>query len=54
LSAGLPGRDIQATHCRNADADPDESGTPGPLRLIKGFKGSREDLDKKLADPDFI
>ncbi len=22
--------------------------------LIKGFKGSREDLDKKLADPDFI
>jgi hypothetical protein len=22
--------------------------------LIKGFKGSREDLDKKLVDPDFI
>src|SRR4030095_2396204 len=28
LSAGLPRRDLEATHCRNAGADPDESGTP--------------------------
>jgi hypothetical protein len=33
LSAGLPRRDLEATHCRNAHADPDESGTPGPFRL---------------------
>ena len=28
LSAGLCGRDLEATPCRNACADPDESGTP--------------------------
>src|SRR4051812_24569143 len=33
LSAGLPRRDLEATHCRNARADLDESGTPGPFRL---------------------
>jgi transposase len=33
LPAGLPGRDFKATPCRNARADPDESGPPGPLRL---------------------
>jgi hypothetical protein len=31
LSAGLPRRDLEATHCRNARADLDESGTPGPF-----------------------
>jgi transposase len=33
LSAGLSGRELKATACRNARADPDESGPPGPLRL---------------------
>ena len=33
LSAGLPRRDLEATHCRNARADLDESGTSGPFRL---------------------
>src|SRR2546425_11427320 len=33
LSAGLPRRDLEATHCRNARADRDESGTPGPFRF---------------------
>jgi hypothetical protein len=33
LSAGLPRRDLETTHCRNARADLDESGTPGPFRL---------------------
>jgi len=32
-SVGLSGRDFKATACRNACADPDESGPPGPLRL---------------------
>jgi hypothetical protein len=30
---GLPGRDLEATHRRDARADPDEAGPPGPLRL---------------------
>jgi DDE superfamily endonuclease len=30
---GVPGRDLKATPRRNAGADPDETGTPGPLRL---------------------
>src|ERR1700688_2929564 len=29
LSAGLPRRDLEATRCRDARADADESGTPG-------------------------
>jgi len=33
LPAGLCGRDLEATDCRNARANPDESGTPGPFRL---------------------
>ena len=33
LSAGLPGRDLEATYRRNTPADPDESRTPGPFRL---------------------
>ena len=33
LSASLPRRDLEATHCRNARADLNESGTPGPFRL---------------------
>ena len=33
LPAGVPGRDLQAAPCRDAPADPDEAGTPGPLRL---------------------
>ena len=31
--AGLPGRDLQATHRRDARADPDEAWTRGPRRL---------------------
>ena len=33
LSTGLPGREFKATACRNARADPDESGPRGTLRL---------------------
>jgi len=33
LSAGLPRRDLEATHCRNARAGPDESGTPRPVSI---------------------
>src|SRR6516164_3767741 len=33
LPSGLSERDLKATPCRNARADPNESGTPGPLRL---------------------
>jgi hypothetical protein len=33
LPAGVPGRDLQTVPCRDAPADPDEAGTPGPLRL---------------------
>src|SRR2546421_11502278 len=32
-SAGLFGRDLKATHCRDARADPYESRASGPLRL---------------------
>ena len=31
LSAGLPRRDLEATRCRDARANADESGTPGPF-----------------------
>src|SRR5262249_42650246 len=31
--AGLSGRELKATPCRNAHTDPDESRTPGPFRL---------------------
>src|SRR5260221_662979 len=37
LSAGLPRRDLEATHCRNARADPEESGTPGPFTGTSSF-----------------
>ena len=33
LSAGLSGRDIKATDCRNAHADPNASRAPSPFRL---------------------
>src|SRR5258707_3135494 len=33
LTAGVPGRDLQAIPWPDAPADPDEAGTPGPLRL---------------------
>src|SRR5262249_16537992 len=44
LSAGLPRRDLEATHCRNARADPDESGTPGPFRLRVRAQWHRQSL----------
>ena len=33
LSAGLPGRDLKATPCRNARADPDESRDARPVAI---------------------
>src|SRR2546423_13710475 len=44
LSAGLPRRDLEATHCRNARADRDESGTPGPFRLRVRAQWHRQSL----------
>src|SRR5437899_12760984 len=44
LSAGLPRRDFEATHCRNARADTDESGTPGPFRLRVRAQWHRQSL----------
>ena len=44
LSAGLSGRDLKATPCRNARADPDESGTPGPFRLRVRTQRDRQPL----------
>src|SRR5207244_4694425 len=44
LSAGLPRRDLEATHCRNARANPDESGTPGPFRLRVRAQWHRQSL----------
>src|SRR6266581_69740 len=44
LPAGLPRRDLEATHCRNACADPDESGTPGPFRLRVRAQWHRQSL----------
>src|SRR6202040_2316225 len=44
LPAGLPGRDLKATPCRNARANPDESGTPGPLRLRVRAQRDRQPL----------
>src|SRR5207244_6304915 len=44
LSAGLPRRDLEATHCRNVRADPDESGTPGPFRLRVRAQWHRQSL----------
>ena len=33
LPAGVPGRDLEATHCRDAHANPDETRTYSPHRL---------------------
>src|SRR5271157_707408 len=33
LPAGVPGRDLEATHCRDAHANPDETRTCSPHRL---------------------
>src|SRR5437870_3254012 len=44
LSAGLPRRNLEATHCRNARADSDESGTPGPFRLRVRAQWHRQSL----------
>ena len=44
LSAGLSGRDFKTTPCRNARADPDESGTPGPFRLRIRTQRDRQPL----------
>src|SRR6266446_3074130 len=44
LSAGLPRRNLEATHCRNARAGPDESGTPGPFRLRVRAQWHRQSL----------
>src|SRR5882724_9075267 len=44
LPAGLPGRDLKATACRNTRADPDESGTLGPLRLRVRAQRHRQPL----------
>jgi hypothetical protein len=43
-SAGLCGRDLKATHCRNTRANPDESGTPGPFRLRVRAQRDRQPL----------
>ena len=39
-----PGRDLKATARRNAPADPDEAGTPGPLRLRVPAQRHRQPL----------
>src|SRR5256884_1565143 len=44
LSAGLPRRDLEATRCRNARADSDESATPGPFRLRVRAQWHRQSL----------
>src|ERR1700730_17521878 len=44
LPAGVPGRDLQAAPCRDAPADPDEAGTPGPLRLRVRAQRHRQHL----------
>ena len=44
LPAGLPGRDLKAAHCRNARADPDETGAPGPSRLRVRAQRDRQSL----------
>src|SRR5258707_15122084 len=40
----LPRRDLEATHCRNARADADESGMPGPFRLRVRAQWHRQSL----------
>src|ERR1700726_2392490 len=44
LPAGVPGRALQAVPCRDAPADPDEAGTPGPLRLRVRAQRHRQHL----------
>src|SRR3984893_7845162 len=44
LPAGVPGRDLQAVPCRDAPADPDEAGTPAPLRLRVRAQRHRQHL----------
>src|SRR5258708_5153559 len=43
-SAGLPGRDLKAVPRRDAGADPNEGGAPGPLRLRIRAKWDRQPL----------
>src|SRR5262245_35584661 len=43
-STGLSGRDLKATHCRNAPADPDEGGAPGSFRLRVRAQRDRQSL----------
>src|SRR5262245_24865670 len=43
-STGLSGRDIKATHCRHAPADPDEGGAPGSFRLRVRAQRDRQPL----------
>src|SRR5271155_1167171 len=42
--AGLPRRDLKATHRRDAPGDPDETGPPGPLRLRVRAQRRRQSL----------
>jgi hypothetical protein len=44
LPAGVPGRDLKATAGGNAGADPDETGTSGPLRLRVRAQRHRQPL----------
>src|SRR5882762_513797 len=44
LPAGLRGRDLKATSRRDARADPDETGAPGPLRLRVRAQRHRQPL----------
>ena len=42
--AGLCGRDLKATDCRNTRADPDETGAPGSFRLRIRAQRDRQPL----------
>src|SRR6059058_3755624 len=55
LSAGLPRRDLETTHCRNARADADESGMPGPFRLrVRHISTDSRDEGHALTDMEFM
>jgi LysR family glycine cleavage system transcriptional activator len=49
LPAGLPGREFKATPRGDARADPDETGTSGPLRLRVRAKRNRQPLHDVCA-----
>src|SRR6267378_3091136 len=49
LPAGVPGREFKATARRNAPADPDETGTSGPLRLRVRAQWHRQSLHDVCA-----